>query len=146
MLKTIVVPIDGSEHSNKALEFACDLAPRYEAELRLVHVPHSSAQGKTLVLGAAAITIEPTAEELRKAGKAVIEAAGKIASDRGCANVTSEVMSGDPAASILEYAQKHNADMIVMGTRGLSDLRGLLMGSVSHKVCHLAPCTCVTVR
>ena len=146
MLKTIIVPVDGSEHSRKALEFACDLAPRYHAELRLVHVPHASAQGKTLVLGDAAVTIKATTDELREAGRSVIDEAERVARDKGCTNVTSEVADGDPAGGILKSAENNYADMIVMGSRGLSDLRGLLMGSVSHKVCHLAPCTCVTVR
>ena len=53
---------------------------------------------------------------------------------------------GDPAERILDCAKREHVDMIVMGTRGLSDLKGLLMGSVSHKVSHLADCACVTVK
>ena len=47
---------------------------------------------------------------------------------------------------VLEAARKHEADIIVMGTRGLGGLEGLIMGSTAHKVSHLAPCTCITVR
>ena len=52
---------------------------------------------------------------------------------------------GDPAPAILDHAREVGADMIVLGSRGLGDLKGLVMGSVSHKVACLAPCTCVAV-
>ena len=57
-----------------------------------------------------------------------------------------EVVGGRPADTIVAAAERDKADMIVMGSRGFSDLKGLLLGSVSHKVSHLAPCTCVTVK
>ena len=146
MVKTIIVPVDGSEHSRKALEFACDLAPRYHARLHIVHVPDIGAHGKTLVLSGVAITIDPSKEELQAAGRLVIESARKLATDKGCDNVSTEVMAGDAVTSILCSVEENDAEMIVMGSRGLSDLKGLLVGSVSHKLNHLARCTCVTVR
>ena len=54
--------------------------------------------------------------------------------------------AGDPAKEILSVANEENADIIVMGRRGLGDLAGLLFGSVSHKVSHLAECACLTVK
>jgi nucleotide-binding universal stress UspA family protein len=56
------------------------------------------------------------------------------------------VVEGDLAPQIAEVAKKRNVDMIVMGSRGLGDLQGLLLGSVSHNVASSAPCTCVIVR
>lgn len=53
---------------------------------------------------------------------------------------------GEPAEQILETAKRTDVDLIVMATRGLSDIQGLVMGSVAHKVSHAAPCTVVTVR
>ena len=53
---------------------------------------------------------------------------------------------GEPATAVLPAAQDEAADLIVMGRRGLGDLAGLLLGSVSHKVSHLAACACLTVR
>lgn len=53
---------------------------------------------------------------------------------------------GDPTAEIIAAANDNKADVIVMGRRGIGALRGLLIGSVSHKVMQLADATCVTVQ
>jgi nucleotide-binding universal stress UspA family protein len=53
---------------------------------------------------------------------------------------------GDPARRIVEHADKNGIDMIVIGSHGLGDAAGLLMGSVSHKVTHLAKCPCVILK
>ena len=68
------------------------------------------------------------------------------ARERGVDVVETLVVEGDPAERVLQVARDREADMIVMGSRGVSDLRGLLLGSVSHKVCHLAECSCVVVK
>ena len=60
--------------------------------------------------------------------------------------IETRMEEGDPVKGILQAAEQAKANLIVMGCRGLSDLKGLLMGSVSHKVSQLAPCTCVTVK
>ncbi|MCP5152895.1 MAG: universal stress protein [Ectothiorhodospiraceae bacterium] len=146
MSKTILVPIDGSEHSRKALELACELGTKLGASLHLLHVAQSLHEGKTLVLGAAAVTVHAPLSELEKAGEQVIQAATRFAREHGVDAVETEITTGDPAKRIVEAARAEKADMVVMGSRGLSDLSGLMLGSVSHKVSHLAPCTCVTVR
>jgi len=146
VIKKILVPVDGSDSSVKALEFACDLAGRYDAELHLLHVVQPVIQAQTLALGAAAVTLEASPEELEDAGRKTIDAARRLATNRGCERVQADLADGPPARRILERAGDIGADMIVMGSRGLGDFAGLLVGSVSHKVSHLAECTCVTVR
>jgi len=146
MSRTIVVPVDGSEHSRKALEFAADLCTRMGGKLYLLHVVQSLPLDRTLVLGAAAISVNMTGEELREVGTKVMDAAKAEAAKLGCTDVECDVVLGDAAHEIVECARSLDAYMVVMGSRGLSDLAGLFMGSVSHKVMHLAPCTCVSVR
>jgi nucleotide-binding universal stress UspA family protein len=75
----------------------------------------------------------------------VLAAAELSLREQGVREIATVVLDGDPARAILERAREAGADMIVMGNRGLGDLKGLVMGSVSHKVASLAPCTCVTV-
>ena len=55
-------------------------------------------------------------------------------------------MVGDAAQEILSYVEAHPKTLVVMGRRGVSTIRGLLLGSVSHKVAQLAPCPCLTVK
>lgn len=146
MSRTILVPVDGSEHSRKAVEFAAGMCTGLADKLSLLHVVQSLPHDRTLVLGAAAITVNMSGEELREVGAKVIDAATEEAAKHGCTAVESEVVMGDPAQQIVERAKRIGADMVVIGSRGLSDMAGLVLGSVSHKVMHLAPCTCITVR
>jgi nucleotide-binding universal stress UspA family protein len=85
-------------------------------------------------------------ELLRAWGKQILEAAESEAYGHGVAKVETRIEDGDPAKRILQVAEEAKADLIVLGARGLSDLKALLVGSVSHKVSHLAPVTCITVR
>lgn len=146
MSKNILVPVDGSDHSKKALEFAAELATRFDGQLFLLHVVQSLPMDRTMVLGAAAISVHTTTEELQAIGGKVIEAARETAEGLGATVAAADAVLGDPANKIVARAKALGADMIVMGSRGLSDLGGLVVGSVSHKVNHLAPCTCVSVR
>ncbi len=69
-----------------------------------------------------------------------------ISRESGATNTSRELAYGNAAENIVAEAEKATADMIVIGTRGLSDLKGLVMGSVSHKVIQLAKCPCVSVK
>lgn len=146
MITNILVPVDGSKQSDKALEFACNLADKYNAKLHVQHTVEVTLHEHAMFVGSAGFAFEASDEDIQKAGKKVIEAAEKIIAEHDCKLVETEITHGSPAQNILERAKKNDIDMIVMGSRGLSDISGLLLGSVSHKVSHLAECTCVTVR
>ena len=88
----------------------------------------------------------PPRELVAAIGQQIIARAEKITSKAGVKKVTSMITEGDPADVILNTAAKCKADMIILGSRGLSDFKGLLFGSVSHKVSGQADCTCVTVK
>jgi nucleotide-binding universal stress UspA family protein len=79
-------------------------------------------------------------------GQQILAHAAEAARDAGAHDVTTQLRDGDAVEIVLERAQAEAADLIVMGSRGLSDLKGLLLGSVSHKICQLASCSCVTVK
>ncbi len=94
------------------------------------------------------LTPEPAADEETRQSVAelVLEAAEATAKDKGLTSVTLLSETGDPAEKILQTAAQQKADLIVLGSRGLGELKGLLVGSVSSKVAHLAPCSCLIAR
>lgn len=169
MIKNILVAVDGSRHSVKAVELASDLAAKYDANITLLHVllrghmPEGLKKAMEIEVGKPKSSVDPvylpnsilarnkkvtqlTLEELNYIGKYVLGSVAAISRDKGVANVDMRVEEGEPAKVILQVADEAAADMIVMGNRGLSDFQGVLFGSVSHKVSQLAKCTCVTVR
>lgn len=149
-VSVILHPTVGSEPALKALDMACDLAASHHARLVILH-----AQARA---GGARIPAEleqyerlehahvTEAEMLAGAAQAVVDAAASAARSRGVSAVSTAVEIGDPTGVILDAARREKADMIVLGSRGLGDLQGLLMSSVSHKIAHAAPCSCVVVR
>ena len=83
---------------------------------------------------------------LHRLGQELLAKAAETARERGAGEIVIRVADGDPAKAILAAQEHEKANCIVLGSRGLSDLAGLVMGSVSHKVSHLSPCTCITVK
>ena len=82
----------------------------------------------------------------RALGDRITREAADRAGQAGLQQVATEVAEGHPASQIVAIAAARTAEMVILGSRGLSDIGGLLLGSVSHKVMHLAPCTCVAVK
>ncbi|MCH4562645.1 MULTISPECIES: universal stress protein [Halomonas] len=146
MFKTILVPIDGSEHARKALAVACQLARQNDTTLHILHIPEELAHETTLVWGIGAVALEASREERERTGRQIVDRAAADARQQGATRVETLIGQGDPARTILSEARKSGADAIVMGSRGLSDLQGFVVGSVSHKVSHAAECTVITVR
>jgi nucleotide-binding universal stress UspA family protein len=173
-MKRILVALDGSEHSEKALDLASDIAGKYGAELVLLHVmsdrPLTDAERHMaeveylddLLASLNAPGIEGSDPRLRAQrvlqhyadvahrfreamGNRLIAQAVTRARDKGVRSVQTRLEDGDPVHTILRVAKGLQIDMIFLGSRGLGDAKGLLMGSVSHKVAHLADCTCVSV-
>jgi len=79
-------------------------------------------------------------------GRRIVERAEQDARKKGVDSVNTILADGDPAAMIVDAAGKEKADLLIMGSRGLSAIQELFMGSVSHKVSHSAPCSVVIVK
>ena len=150
MVGNILVAVDGSDHARKAVEFAADLAEKYGAKVMLLHVmtsPGSNRVPEELEALGKLEQIRITEHEiLYSAAEKVLETAENQVRSRVVKELGAAIKTGDPAGEILKYASKNGVDLIMMGSRGLGHLQGLLMGSVSHKVSHLAECTCITVK
>ena len=139
MFKQIVVALDGSEHSWRALECAKHVAECEGASLWLVHAfPHTSD-----LRGYEAY--DRLISERTKAGQVVLDEAQERLGDTTL-EVHEELLEGPAAEGILKVAEARNAELIVMGTRGLGSLGGLLLGSVSSKVVQHAHCPVMLAR
>jgi nucleotide-binding universal stress UspA family protein len=135
----IVVGVDGSDTSQRALEWALEAGRVHEATVEVVHAwafPYMTGEP----FAAAAFDPTPLADAARR----TIDAAVESADTSGLpAPVTRTLMNGGAAASILEVARA--ADLVVVGSRGLGGFTGLVLGSVSHHVVHHAPCPVIVV-
>jgi nucleotide-binding universal stress UspA family protein len=137
MFEKVVLAVDGSSDSQKAVSVACDLGKAHHSEVLVLHA-HEHARGR----GA------PLDLETQDEAKAVVDAAVAAVKKVGL-EARGEVLSafmGRAAGAIVSAADGFGAGLIIMGTRGHSDLAGLLLGSVSHKVIQLAHCPVLVVR
>lgn len=174
MFNNILVPTDGSQHANKAVALAIDLASKYGAGLTLLSVIENGAlsedakrlahdkgidvsaalagpdlsgvspEGAPVMLHAESTLA--TVKVQAELAEAIITEAKEHAASHGLERLRTLTEGGDPADAILRAAKAEKADLIVMGSRGLGPLKSLLAGSVSQKVSHLASCTCITVK
>lgn len=143
MFTSIIVAIDGSDASQKALDTACSLAKTFEAELHLVHSPQ--LETTSIAVGYSVVDVPITPEQIKQAGQAVMEAAVLRATTLGAPPTGHTIGLDDPAEDILNAAKLNDADLIVMGRRGLGSVASLFLGSVSQKVSRGAACSCLTV-
>lgn len=146
MSKLILVPVDGSAHARQAIEFAVDWAKGKDAQLHLIHVPEMPSASDLAFAERYSVDLTKTRARLEDLGKDVIAQSREIVQSLGGEVAGDYVAIGNPAKQIVHRAEEMKADMIVMGTRGNSDWKNLLLGSVSHKVMQMAPCTTVVVR
>ena len=138
-MKNIILAFDGSEYSNRALQYAKTFAERFEATLWLVHIfTHTSD-----LLGYE--DYEKLYSKRKASGQTLLgEAFQELSNTR--LDVREKLEEGPEAESILNIAKKCHADLIVMGTRGHGTLKGLLVGSVSRKVIHHSLCPVMVVH
>lgn len=139
MFENILLAVDGSDHSLKAAELAGDLARLSGGKLRVVTVYEEvpSYLGEPNLSQTIAKRTAKAEEILDKATKEI----GEIPGD-----CESEILSGDPAETILRVVDIYNINLIIMGTRGQGGIKSLLLGSQSHKVVSTAPCPVMLVR
>lgn len=169
MFENVVVATDGSGNADRAVAVAANLASAFGAKLTIVHV---AATYLSLERAEATPDLPPEVrDDIKKIhdtlggletspyapvpapqsaiayiGNSVLERAEGVARENGAKDVSRVLAYGDSVEKIVAEAEKAGAGLIVLGTRGLSDLGGLVMGSVSHKVIYLAQCPCVTVK
>ena len=175
-MKHILVAVDGSDHARRALDLASDIAQKYDAGLVLVHVVDNeplSEDARHLAdveFGELLPKMAPSLPEMRIGGRVggvsefledqdartaaikkllgerILESARERARERGVVDVKTVLGHGDPASAILAAGADCEANLVVIGSRGRSGLKSLMLGSVSHKINNLSPVNVITVR
>ncbi len=138
MFNNILLAFDGSTHAQKAARLAADLARQYQAALCVVHTydPVPDYLGEPY--------LQEVITKRTEAADRVMEQAQALLGE--LPKVETEVLEGPAAEAILRVAQVRQVDLIVMGTRGLGQLSGLLLGSQSQKVVTHAQCPVLLAR
>lgn len=134
-LRKILVPVDFSECSGKALQYAIPLAKQFGAELTLVHVQHYPYE-----VVEAAMFHEAALRAEQNELDSLLQKLGKIVPSR------SVFRMGKAADEIVEVARETGADLIVLSTHGRSGLAHVLLGSTAERVVRYAPCPVLIVR
>ncbi len=140
MFNHILLGVDGSEHALRAAQTAADLARNMKSETLRIVVAYDSVPpylGEPNMQTAISARMKEAEKVLQKAMEVVGEIPGEI---------HTETLEGPPAEAILDVANTRKCDLIVMGSRGLGRLTGLLIGSQSQKVVQHAPCPVLIVR
>jgi nucleotide-binding universal stress UspA family protein len=145
MFKSIVVGTDGSETATQAVRQAVDLASAVGASLELVsaYEPVPSQRLRQEKLEAPEDlqwAINP-----REDVDATLEAAAAEARAKGV-TVNTYARQGDPADAILDVAEEREADLVIVGNKGMTGAKRFLLGSVPNKVSHHAPCSVLIIR
>lgn len=139
MFERILLAVDGSDHAVRAAKIAADLARCMKSELRVVvaYDPIPPFLGEPNLQSAINTRLKDAQEIVQNA----VTAAGDVPGE-----IHTELIEGNPAEAIIEVAKTRNIDVIVMGSRGLGRLAGLVLGSTSQKVVSHAPCPVLIVR
>ncbi len=137
-MEKILIPVDGSDSSERALGKAIELANALKAKLIFLYVANVNQLAVNSCLSAELL------EAMNKAGDVVLTHAEESSSN---GIETERVMeTGSPAPVIIDVAEEHGVDLIVMGSRGLGLVKGVLLGSVSQYVVENAKCAVMVVK
>jgi nucleotide-binding universal stress UspA family protein len=142
MYTTIVVGTDGSATSAKAVSHAASLAALTGAHL---HIAMVAPRIPVLVAPDMVVASNEWGEASEESTRMGLDAAATIAADAG-ADATTHALAGDPADALLSLCEQVDADLLVIGNRGMQGARRFLLGSVSSRCAHHAVCSVLIVQ
>jgi nucleotide-binding universal stress UspA family protein len=140
--KTILVPVDFSDHSKEALDTAIQIAPLFGSTVHLLHCYHIETAG---ISPYGIVLPSGYYEDIREAATKRLNDWREMVANEGI-KAESILSAESPSLAINLVAEETNADLIVMGTRGLSGLKHAMLGSIADRVVRLAPCPVLTVK
>lgn len=141
MYNRILVAIDGSKMSKKALRSALQIAKERFSKVGVIHVEKNVMISENMTTD----SIDEIYSKINHEVDALFDEAKVLAEDEDLVIATHYVM-GDPAVQIVKTAEEGNYQLIVMGSRGLGAIKGIVMGSVSYKVLQLSHCPVLIIK
>ncbi len=142
-MKSILVPVDGSASANRAAGFAGRLARAMRSKLILLHTYDAPAAS---LLGLASMGEEAVHAALAKVAQNSFQRARAAIGDPDGLEIQEIATTGHPFEEIVNHAKSTACELIVMGSRGLSPIQEIVLGSVSDRVLRFAPCAVTIVR
>jgi nucleotide-binding universal stress UspA family protein len=138
MYDSILLPVDGSEHTAKIVQHAAELAQWTEAKIQVVFVADTTRDSLTVVDG-------DVVDALEREGKPIVSDVASELDSLGVEHGT-DIVQGSPAPTIVDYAERYDYDLIVLPTHGRTGISRYLLGSVTEKVVRLSDVPVLTAR
>ena len=147
MYRHICVAVDGSDSSFKAVQSAAQLAASIGAQLSVLHVIRNMKVPDQLRRFVKQNSLERLREQaLQEAGQEIVNHALTLAAERGVEDAQGKILTGDPAATLVATAEQLQGDLLVVGTRGLGQVEGVLIGSISNKLASISNISVLVVK
>lgn len=147
MIKRILVASDASPAANRAVTMAAQIAGKFDADLSILYVIRDMQLPPEIERMAEIEKIKGDRTEIMKVvAETAMKGAKAQAEQGGAKRIQTSIANGDPSNAIMQAAKEQNADLVVLGTRGLGQVQGMLLGSVSRKVSNLLPGNCLIVH
>ena len=141
MFSKILVPVDGSDNSLRALNAALLVSEKIGSEVTAIHVmediPVLHIQSEKL--------LRKLIEDFKKESQLILSKCSDIAARKGI-SLNTKLLQGNAGSTILDFCENGKFDVIVMGSRGMGKFKELVLGSVSSKVVHHASCPVIIIR
>jgi nucleotide-binding universal stress UspA family protein len=144
MGKRILVPVDGSEQAHEACEFVIREFPG--AEMVLLHVVNPAEAGYSAQASIPSFSEEWYDQQREQAEALFEEVTGEVEAADVDVDVATDIEVGKPVAAIVDHAEEHDIDQIVMGSHGRSGVSRVLLGSVAETVVRRSPVPVTVVR
>ena len=150
MINNLLVAIDGSSHSLKAVDYAAEIAAGCKAKVFILTVIKTHQTPKISAELRAYAELENISgadlDAMKSISNQLVSRAEASAREKGVEDIVTKVETGPVARTIAAYARQNDIDIVVIGSRGLGNIEATLRGGVSHRVELLAKCSVLTVK
>jgi len=137
----ILVPVDGSDNSYRALDAALFLSEKLGSNITVLHVmeevPITHIESQKL--------LSELLENYKKENQDILSKCSEIARKKGL-TINTILLQGNPASIILDFSKKEKYDIVIMGSRGMGKFKEIILGSVSSKIVHHSSCPVMLIR